>query len=170
MHLNRSAGEGWGPWRSHGRVRAVLQVAALQFCAFVAFSIAAARAEPPPALRCTFESAVRCTPKDCKRDTEDHFQELDLDFRRGIADFCIGETCFRGAARFTTERAGSAPIDGPDERQLHASVLGRPPREQRVSPLQFFVSLGLPSRRVTVTLGAPAELAAYFGQCEPAAK
>ena len=151
-------------------MRAVVRAVALQICAVVLCSAGAARAEPQPPLRCTFESAVRCTAQTCERDTEDHFQELHLDFRRGSAEFCVGETCFHGAARFTTQHARSAPIGDPDERRLHASVLGEPPRDQRAGPLQFFVSLGLPSRRVTVTLGAPAELDAYFGRCEPAAR
>ena len=123
-----------------------------------------AAATPPP-LRCTFESTVRCTGEACERDTEDHFQELDLDFARGIAEFCVGETCYRGPARFTTIRARPAPIGDLDERRLYASVMGTPPRDQRVEPLEFFVSLGLPSKRVTVTLAAPGEVAAYFGRC-----
>ena len=168
--LSRSAEGGWGSWRSHGRVRVVLHAAALQICALVLCNIASAQPEPLLPLRCTFENTVRCTPDACERDTQDHFQELDLDFRHGIAEFCIGETCFRGAARFTTQNARPATIHDPDTRRLHASVLGQPPRDQRVGPLQFFVTLGLPSRHVTVTLGAPAELDAYFGRCETASQ
>ena len=124
----------------------------------------------PPPLRSTFESSVRCTDTACERDTADHFQELDLDVPHGTAEFCVGETCYRGAARFRTIRARPAPIGDLDERRLHALVLGEPPRDQRVGSLEFAVSLGLPSKRVTVTLGAPGEVAAYFGHCEATPK
>jgi len=143
-------------------------------CIFSLFlSIAVAQpctAAAPPPLRCTFESTVRCTDTSCERDTEDHFQELDLDLAHGIAEFCVGETCYRGAAHFTTIAARSALIGDLDERRLHALVRGEPPRDQRVGPLAFAVSLGLPSLRVSVTLPAPAEVATYFGHCENAPK
>ncbi|HTS92479.1 MAG TPA: hypothetical protein VMG55_10790 [Stellaceae bacterium] len=137
-----------------------LSIAAAQLCA----------AATPPPLRCTFENTVRCTDTSCERDTQDHFQEFDLDFARGIAEFCLGETCYRGTERFTTISARSAPIGDLDERRLHALVRGEPPHDQRVGSLEFVVSLGLPSRRVSVTLPAPTEVASYFGHCEDAAK